>query len=169
MTVWRLGTMGLCATFVGGCSIFGSVDNPGPGPTADAATTADAAEDTAPEPCDVDGVWALSGEAVSYTCCSGSVDIQVDEVILDDDGAEARTLPFPTILAGEPTTCPDGTFDAEGSASGGLCTVGAQVTGSFTGADTWDGTVELTFVGCCPDLDPCLDQTFAVTGTRSAD
>lgn len=152
------GTVGACVALLGGCSVFGSVDSPDDTDD-DAATPA--------EPCDVDGVWALSGEAVAYTCCLDEIDIAVNEVTLEEDGAEAYTAPFPTLLAGEPTTCPEGAFDVQGSESGGLCTVEARVMGEFSDADTWEGTFELTFQGCeCGGVDPCTDQSFAITGTR---
>jgi len=54
----------------------------------------------------------------------------------------------------------------------GSCTQTMRPSGSFTGTDSWSGTLALSFTG--PDCDcfgglfgaPCVDQTVPVSATR---
>ena len=80
-----------------------------------------------------------------------------------------RTGPFnPVALVGSPMSCPAGTFSNTGSIAGG-CTETYSLEGQFSNSDAWTGTYSINFTGpecSCLGLDPCLDQTFPVTGIR---
>ena len=65
-------------------------------------------------------------------------------------------------------SCPSGAFSNTVSITGG-CTETYSLEGSFSDANTWNGTFSVTFTGLdcdCWTIDPCIDQNFAVTGTR---
>ncbi|MEZ4382416.1 MAG: hypothetical protein R3A79_13780 [Nannocystaceae bacterium] len=124
------------------------------------------------EDCDPDGLYAVQGPALTYTCCVGLVDINVSAFTFTNDGASILSSPSnPVPMSGAPTTCPDGDFANQGSIPGG-CTESYALTGSFDDKDTWTGTYEIKFQGQqCTCLDgqlgtPCVDQSFAVTAQR---
>jgi hypothetical protein len=118
--------------------------------------------------CDPDGTYTAS-PSIQYSCCLGLVDIQINQFQFTADGAQISSAPFdPGGLIGSPTSCPAGAFSNTGSISGG-CTETYSLEGSFSDANTWNGTYSVTFTGLdctCWGLDPCVDQEFVVTGTR---
>ena len=120
------------------------------------------------EQCEPDGIYAID-PSIGYTCCLGLVDIQINQFVFSDDGAAITSSPFnPATLAGSPVSCPAGAFSNTGSIAGG-CTETYTLEGQYSDSDVWTGTYSITFTGpecSCLGLDPCLDQNFAVTGTR---
>lgn len=118
--------------------------------------------------CEPDGSYSVS-PSIQYSCCLGLVEIAIDQFQITESGALISSAPFnPVDLVGSPASCPDGSFSNTGSIAGG-CTETYSLDGAFSDADTWTGTYSITFTGTecsCLGLDPCLDQTFAVTGTR---
>jgi hypothetical protein len=118
--------------------------------------------------CEPDGTYTVS-PSILYSCCLGLVDIEINEFLFTADGAQISSAPFnPGDLIGSPTSCPAGTFSNTGSITGG-CTETYSLEGSFSDANTWNGTFSVTFTGLdcdCWGVDPCVDQNFVVTGTR---
>lgn len=124
------------------------------------------------EACDPDGVYAVQGPAIAYTCCLGLVTVNITGFTLSNDGATIASSPSnPAPLQGGPTTCPDGDFANMAAIQGG-CTEGYSLTGDITDNDTWTGTYKLTFTGDqCSCFNgqlgtPCIDQSFPVTAKR---
>lgn len=120
--------------------------------------------------CDPDGTYLIQGAPVAYSCCFGSVNVNVNSFIFSNDGAMISSSPSnPKTMTGAATTCPSGNFTNQGVISGG-CTETYKLTGSFTGPNTWTGTYDLIFTGSqcgCFGLDvPCVNQTYTVTATR---
>lgn len=130
-------------------------------------------EDGVCTPCTPDAVWRLASPSrVTYQCCGTMVDVDVGAFTFSSSGARIQPSPsFPAALSGAAATCPDGGFDASASLTGS-CTETYRLAGAFTGADTWAGTLTLTFTGSQCDCfggtlgSPCTDQSFAVTATR---
>jgi len=119
--------------------------------------------------CDPDGTYLLtSGGPIIYTCCMGTVNVNIASFIFANNGATVTGSPsFGHVMTGAPTTCPSGAFDAAVTVPGG-CTEAYRLMGAFTGVNTWNATFTMTFTGAqcsCPG-DPCVNQTFPVTGTR---
>ena len=118
--------------------------------------------------CEPDGTYSAS-PSIQYTCCLGLVNIEINQFQITEDGALISSAPFnPVDLTGSGASCPDGAFSNTGSIAGG-CTETYTLDGSFSDSDTWNGTYSITFTGLecdCWGIDPCVDQTFAVTGSR---
>jgi len=124
------------------------------------------------EACDPDGVYAIQGPAIAYTCCVGLVDVNINAFTLSADGATIASSPSnPVALTGAATTCPDGDFKNMGAIAGS-CTETYAVSGMFTDKDTWTGQYTLTFTGNQCDCfngqlgTPCINQTFPITAKR---
>ncbi len=118
--------------------------------------------------CDPDGSYTAS-PSIQYSCCLGLVDIEINQFQFTANGAQVSSAPFdPGDLIGSPMSCPSGAFSNTGSIAGG-CTEAYSLEGSFSDANTWNGTYSVTFTGLecdCWGIDPCVDQNFVVTGTR---
>lgn len=170
----ELGCLGDCSFDTQGCTLCGNgVLEPGegcddgdtaPGDGCDAACEVEA--------CDPDGVYAVQGPAIAYTCCLGLVTVNINAFTLANDGAQINSSPSnPAAMAGAATTCPDGDFAAQAMIAGG-CTETYAVSGSFTDANTWTGEYTLTFTGeqcsCFNGMvgTPCINQVFPVTAKR---
>ncbi|MCK6591923.1 MAG: hypothetical protein L6Q76_30590, partial [Polyangiaceae bacterium] len=121
--------------------------------------------------CDPDGTYLISGPPINYTCCFGLVSVNVSAFVFAGDGATISSSPSnPVPMTGAATTCPSGSFDNMGSIAGG-CTETYELTGSFTGANTWSGTYTLTFSGsdcdCFGGLGvPCVNQIYSISATK---
>jgi hypothetical protein len=118
--------------------------------------------------CDPDGTYVKSGVAIVYSCCFGTVNVDIDQFIFSANGATVAPRPSAPAMTGMPTTCPAGAFDSSKTEPGG-CTITYGLSGSFIGEDTWTGTYALDFTGpdCgCFGFDPCSNQSYAVTATR---
>lgn len=145
------------------CGSCGNVCGPGSSCESHTCTT---------PPCDPDGVYAKSGDPVSYTCCNGLVSVNVSSFLFQNDGGTVSMFPSsPSPLVGTATTCPSGTFDSAATIPGG-CAETYRLAGAFTSANEWSGTLTLGFVGddcsCFGGLfgTPCVDQTYPVTAIR---
>lgn len=122
--------------------------------------------------CSPDGVYLVQGAPLTYTCCAGSVSLNVSSFIFTASGASIITSPSnPAPLTGSATTCPGGSFINNGTLTGG-CTETYLLDGDFTDADTWTGIYTLSFTGAdCSCFNgqlgtPCVNQTFPVTAVR---
>lgn len=113
--------------------------------------------------CDPDGLYTLA-PTVTYTCALGLFNMNVSNFTFSADGANIQPGPVSNAnqLTGAPTSCPVGNFNNTEVISGD-CNESYELTGSFTGQDTWTGVYSITFTGSCFD---CATQTFNVTGTR---
>ena len=123
--------------------------------------------------CDPDGLYTLT-DPVQYACCTitqpPQVDIDISEFLFTQDGTVITPsgMHYPATLTGSGATCPIGDFSASDTLSGG-CTEIYSLDGTFTDADTWSGTFDMTFIGdecSCFGFDPCVDRSFPVTATR---
>ncbi len=125
----------------------------------------------APTPCDPDGVYVKSGSPITYTCCSGLVDVNVTQFTFSMDGAAVTPSPTGPAMTGSSTTCPSGSFNNAHTDPGG-CTITYGLAGSFTSAQSWSGTYSLSFMGMACDCSggqlgtPCINQTYPMTATR---
>lgn len=73
-------------------------------------------------------------------------------------------------MTGNATTCPGGSFNNTGTIPGG-CAETYSLVGSFTSANTWTGTYQVSFSG--PDCScfgglgtPCVNQLYSITATK---
>jgi cysteine-rich repeat protein len=122
--------------------------------------------------CDPDGTYAIvQGGPISYSCCFGLVSVNVSSFLFSSDGATIQSSPSnPVSMTGAATTCPAGNFNDTGSIAGG-CTETYNLTGSFTGQNTWSGVYSISFSG--PDCScfggagtPCINQSYPITAMR---
>lgn len=159
-----------------GCGICGNGTVETPEECDDGNTTpgdgCDAACKVEAMTCNPDGVYMIQGAPVSYTCCSGSVNVNVSSFIFTASGASIVGSPSnPATMTGSPTTCPSGSFLNSGSIAGG-CTETYTLDGDFSDADTWSGVYTITFTGADCDCfggqlgSPCISQTYPVTAAR---
>ena len=126
------------------------------------------------ESCDPDGTYTLITPAVQYSCCTvlgpPLVDIDITEFAFAGDGTQITPsdMHAPVTLTGSGAMCPSGGFTNTDVLAGG-CSETYTLNGAFLDADTWSGTLDMSFVGVdcdCLGADPCLDQSFPVTATR---
>jgi len=125
--------------------------------------------------CDPDGTYTLTTpSAVQYSCCTvlgpPLIDIDISQFVFAEDGEKITpsSMHYPATLVGEGASCPSGSFSNFDVYSGG-CTETYTLSGTFIDADTWSGTLDMTFIGAecdCFGAGPCVDQSFSVTATR---
>ncbi len=120
--------------------------------------------------CNPNGLYTLDAGRITYGCCLGMVNIDVNQFQFLSSGA--LVIPGPTHsggnLNGAATTCPSGSFNASRTLSGG-CTETYRLQGSFVGPNTWVGTYTATFTGAqcsCFGLDPCSNQSWNISAGR---
>ncbi len=114
--------------------------------------------------CDVDytGIYVLDHEA-SYSCAFGIVSISVHDLTVIDANPVIEFSSSGT----QPGTM-SGTIDASDAFTTsnvlrGSCTETYGFNGSFTGPDTFTGTLTASYSGSCFD---CSNQSWTVTGNR---
>ncbi len=122
----------------------------------------------------------VSSPAVDLYCAFGAVDLIITSWQFSGSSilVVAPSPRAPGSLYGALTTCPSGSFSVTTTLPGGCCET-YTLTGSFTGPDTWAGTFTTAFCqspacGCadgddfsCDGFgDPCVGQSYNVTGTR---
>jgi hypothetical protein len=124
--------------------------------------------------CDPDGTYTIMGNPISYTCCSGNVDVNINEFIFANAGATVDSATSdPKTMTGMATTCPSGSFSVTASINGG-CIETYSLSGSFTSAKVWTGTYKITFSGDPNQCScfggalgtPCINQSYPITATR---
>ena len=113
--------------------------------------------------CDPDGVYTAE-PTISYQCAGGLISVATGHFSFSDSGATIDGgTGLPAALLGSPSFCNGGTFSNTGIVEG-QCLQTSTLEGAFTGPDTWEGTLSVTFSGMiCLD---CTNQLFQVTGTR---
>jgi len=92
-----------------------------------------------------------------------AVDFDVTQMTFADGGNSLTvTSDLPCVMSGD--SAADGTFSVTCTLQG-LCAETYTLTGTFSDADTWSGTLTARYVGgfWCDD---CTDQSWDVTGTR---
>jgi hypothetical protein len=121
--------------------------------------------------CDPSGTYLIMGSPVSYACCGGLVSLNVSSIFLAYDDLSAQLLPTdPGLLTGDKAECPDGDFVFTRVLGGG-CAVTYTLNGGFESADTWSGTLDLSFAGAdcalCAGLGSlCMNSSFAISASR---
>lgn len=123
-------------------------------------------------PCDVNGVWRVSGSAIAYQCAFGFVNISITQVQMATNTPSAGTMqvnpqftwsPGSTYyLRGPNATCPSGAMNVS-SLYPGSCDEAYRLQGNFTGPNSFTGTFTMTYTGSCFG---CTDQSFPVTLVR---
>ncbi len=114
--------------------------------------------------CEPNGVYSPA-PAISYSCATGAVDLDVTEFRFSIGGSSitARSTQPEAPLLGTVTSCPSGSFDNTATFPG-ACDVIYNLQGQFAGDDSWDGVFSVEFTGStCFD---CVNQQWTVAGTR---
>ena len=93
-------------------------------------------------------------ESVSFS----SVEIFDADPALTIDPQGTNPLPMLGNIA-EPA------FFVQSSVAGG-CTVTHQMSGAFSGVNSFNATYSITFIGAQCGLSDCIDQQFSISGTR---
>ncbi|MCC6336595.1 MAG: hypothetical protein IT380_21730, partial [Myxococcales bacterium] len=119
--------------------------------------------------CNPNGLYTLDAGTISYGCCLGLVNLNINQFQFLSNGATVTPGPTgPGNLSGAATTCPSGSFNNVISLPGG-CTETYRLTGSFVGPNTWVGTFTATFTGSqcgCFGVDSCTNQTWSISAGR---
>ncbi len=120
------------------------------------------------ESCDSDysGTWALD-DRVRYTCAYGLVSINFNEVFIIDENPDLTIAPTgsgsqPGTMTGSFLTST--TWEVERTISGG-CDEIYEMSGTFTGENSFTATFTATFVGGSACFD-CEDGSWTVNGSR---
>jgi hypothetical protein len=120
--------------------------------------------------CNPNGLFTLDAGVIAYTCCLGTVDINVTQFQLLSNGATIIQGPTHSggNLTGPGTSCPSGTLTGTRVLTGG-CTETYTLNATWVGPNTWVGTYTANFTGSqcsCFGLDPCTSRSWNISAGR---
>lgn len=112
--------------------------------------------------CVVDRTYTIN-TPITYSCAFGIFSINVTSITFSQNGSRSTPLPsFPGDMTGGTTSCPSGSFSHQYFAFG-ACAENHVLNGSFTGPDTWSGTLTTEFTGAgCFD---CVGSNYNIDAT----
>ncbi|MFT3713656.1 MAG: MopE-related protein [Archangium sp.] len=125
--------------------------------------------------CDNTGTWRVNGSAIAYSCTFGIVNVSISQVVMANNvpaAGQMRWTPQPTwspgasrLLVGTLSSCPSGMVTVTRVYSG-TCTETYTITGSFTGPDSFSGTMTMSYASTGGSCFDCTNQSFPINLVR---